>query len=76
MADASSTVDAFPIGPEYKRPYRKTEMDLCEIKIGLNAPFVDTPGQIIQQWILGLEYDDDNFAKTLRSEWESFLIPG
>ena len=33
-------------------------------------------GQIIQQWILGLEYDDDDFAKTLRSEWESFLIPG
>ncbi len=33
-------------------------------------------GRIIQQWILGLEYDDDDFAKTLKSEWESFLIPG
>ena len=33
-------------------------------------------GQIIQQWILGLEYDDADFAKSLKSQWESFLIPG
>ena len=33
-------------------------------------------GQIIQQWILGLEYEDHDFAKHLKSEWESFLIPG
>ena len=33
-------------------------------------------GQIIQQWILGLENDKGDFVKNLKSQWESFLIPG
>ena len=33
-------------------------------------------GQIIQQWILGLEYDDADFINSLKNQWESFLIPG
>lgn len=33
-------------------------------------------GQIIQQWILGLEYNDADFANNLKNQWESFLIPG
>ena len=33
-------------------------------------------GQIIQQWILGLEDDNKNFIGNLRNQWESFLIPG
>ena len=33
-------------------------------------------GQIIQQWILGLEYEDADFANNLKNQWESFLIPG
>lgn len=33
-------------------------------------------GQIIQQWILGLEYDDADFVNNLKNQWKSFLIPG
>lgn len=33
-------------------------------------------GQIIQQWILSLEYDDADFVNNLKNQWESFLIPG
>ena len=33
-------------------------------------------GQIIQQWILGLEYDDMDFAENLKSQWKNFLILG
>ena len=33
-------------------------------------------GQIIQQWILGLEYEDRDFAENLKSQWKSFLILG
>lgn len=33
-------------------------------------------GRIIQQWILGLEYDDGNFAKKLKTEWKNYLILG
>ena len=31
-------------------------------------------GRIIQQWILGLEYDDEDFAKQLKSQWKNFLM--
>ena len=33
-------------------------------------------GQIIQQWILGLEYDDTDFAENLKNQWKNFLILG
>ena len=32
-------------------------------------------GRIIQQWILGLENDDDNFVENLKREWTGFLTP-
>lgn len=32
-------------------------------------------GRIIQQWILGLEYDDTDFAENLKNQWKNFLIP-
>ncbi len=32
-------------------------------------------GRIIQQWILGLEYDDRDFVKNLKNQWKNFLIP-
>jgi len=32
-------------------------------------------GQIIQQWILGLEDDDENFVENLKREWTDFLTP-
>lgn len=31
-------------------------------------------GRIIQQWILGLEYEDEDFAKKLKDEWKNFLM--
>ena len=31
-------------------------------------------GRIIQQWILGLEYEDEDFAKTLKNQWKNFLM--
>ena len=31
-------------------------------------------GRIIQQWILGLEYEDEDFAKKLKSQWKNFLM--
>lgn len=33
-------------------------------------------GQIIQQWILGLEGDEKEFAEQLKNQWKSFLILG
>lgn len=32
-------------------------------------------GRIIQQWILGLEYEDEDFAENLKNQWKNFLIP-
>ena len=32
-------------------------------------------GRIIQQWILGLEDGDGDFAESLKNQWNSFLIP-
>lgn len=32
-------------------------------------------GRIIQQWILGLEDEDTDFAENLKNQWKSFLIP-
>ena len=32
-------------------------------------------GRIIQQWILGLEYEDSDFAEKLKNQWKDFLIP-
>ena len=31
-------------------------------------------GRIIQQWILGLEYEDEDFAKNLKEQWKNFLM--
>lgn len=31
-------------------------------------------GRIIQQWILGLEYEDEDFAKKLKNQWKNFLM--
>lgn len=31
-------------------------------------------GRIIQQWILGLEYEDEDFAKNLKDQWKNFLM--
>ena len=31
-------------------------------------------GLIIQQWILGLEYEDEDFAKKLKNQWKNFLM--
>ena len=32
-------------------------------------------GRIIQQWILGLEDEDRDFAENLKNQWRNFLIP-
>lgn len=32
-------------------------------------------GRIIQQWILGLEDEDWDFAEDLKNQWKNFLIP-
>ena len=32
-------------------------------------------GRIIQQWILGLEDDDKDYATHLKNQWKNFLIP-
>ena len=32
-------------------------------------------GRIIQQWILGLEDEDRDFAENLKNQWKDFLIP-
>ena len=32
-------------------------------------------GRIIQQWILGLEDEDTDFAENLKNQWKNFLIP-
>ena len=32
-------------------------------------------GRIIQQWILGLEDGDKNYATNLKNQWKNFLIP-
>ena len=32
-------------------------------------------GRLIQQWILGLEYEDSDFAENLKKQWKNFLIP-
>ena len=31
-------------------------------------------GRIIQQWILGLEYEDEDFDKKLKDQWKNFLM--
>ena len=31
-------------------------------------------GRVIQQWILGLEYEDEDFAKNLKNQWKNFLM--
>ena len=31
-------------------------------------------GRIIQQWILGLEYADEDFAQKLKNQWKNFLM--
>lgn len=31
-------------------------------------------GRIIQQWILGLEYEDEDFAQKLKDQWKNFLM--
>ena len=41
-----------------------------------DRPKVVRLGQIIQQWILGLENDNRDRAEDLKSQWKSFLILG
>ena len=41
-----------------------------------DRPKVVRLGQIIQQWILGVEYDNRDRAEDLKSQWKSFLILG
>ena len=41
-----------------------------------DRPKVVRLGRIIQQWILGLEYDNRDRAEDLKSQWKSFLILG
>ena len=31
-------------------------------------------GRLIQQWILGLEYEDEDFAQNLKNQWKNFLM--
>lgn len=41
-----------------------------------DRPKVVRLGQIIQQWTLGLEYDNTDFSENLKNQWKSFLILG